>query len=130
MVRDYLEGIDSGNLAIIDDLFTSDAVIHFPGVPDLDRAGWKQVLTSFYTAFPDLHHEVQDQLATEDRVAFRWIAPGTHQKEFQGVQPRGKRVTFSGISLVRVAAGRIAEYWLSMDRLDPLYQMGAIPSPV
>jgi predicted ester cyclase len=46
-----------------------------------------------------------------DRLAIRWSATGTHRGSFFGVAPTGRRVTFHGIEIVRIADGRIAERW-------------------
>ena len=54
---------------------------------------------------------------------------GTHQGVFQGINPTGKQVNVTAIAIFRVVNGRIAEEWLSSDRLGLLQQIGAIPAP-
>jgi predicted ester cyclase len=52
-------------------------------------------------------------LAEGDRSVIRWTARGTHQGELLGIAPTGKAVVIPGISILRVAGGKIAEHWLN-----------------
>ena len=47
-------------------------------------------------------------LADGDRVVERWTGRGTHQGEFQGIAPTGKRVAVPGVVFYRIADGKIA----------------------
>ncbi len=53
---------------------------------------------------------------------------GTHQGELMGVPATGKQVITSGISILRVANGKIAEQWDNFDNLGMLQQLGALPA--
>ncbi len=53
---------------------------------------------------------------------------GTHKGELMGIPATGKQVTTSGISILRVANGKIAEQWDSFDNLGMLQQIGVIPT--
>ena len=46
-----------------------------------------------------------------------------------GVAPTGKQVTVTGITISRIADGKIAEEWTNWDTLGMLTQLGAIPAP-
>ncbi len=48
---------------------------------------------------------------------------------FLGIAPTGKRGSFSGIVIFRVADGKIIERWAQLDNLSVLQQLGAIPEP-
>jgi hypothetical protein len=41
----------------------------------------------YVTAFPDLHLEIEQQLADGDFVVTRWIVTGTHRSVLMGVEP-------------------------------------------
>ncbi len=47
--------------------------------------------------------------------------------DYRGVVGTGKRVSIQGISIHRIAGGRIVEHWGRSDILGLLQQMGAIP---
>ena len=91
------------------------------------REGHKQLIAAFRAAFPDLRVAVEDLLEEGDRVALRWRAEGTHRGELMGIAPTGRRVTLTGIEILRIAGGKIAEYWQSWDRLGMYQQLGAVP---
>jgi predicted ester cyclase len=50
-------------------------------------------------------------IAERDLVAVRKTLEGTHQGEFLGVPPTGKRVAFSVIDVSRFRDGKIVEHW-------------------
>jgi predicted ester cyclase len=53
----------------------------------------------------------------------------THEGEFQGIAPSGQTVTITGMGIVRVEDGQIAESWWEFDALGLMTQLGAIPAP-
>ncbi len=67
-----------------------------------------------------LRFDHYDTLAEGDLVAFHWVATGTHKS--------GKPVEISGIDIVRIANGKIAEVWVSYDQLGIQQQVGAAPT--
>jgi predicted ester cyclase len=46
-----------------------------------------------------------------------------------GIPPTGKAVTVPAIQTFRLVDGKIAEAWLSIDRLGMLQQLGVLPAP-
>ena len=53
----------------------------------------------------------------------RYRATGTHEGEFQGYAPTGKRVSWTGINIYRMECGRIAEIWSEVDALGRIEQL-------
>lgn len=80
-------------------------------------------------AFPDLHVTTEDLIAEGDRVAQRWTVRGTHKGEIIGLAPTGQDLTAGGVSLFRIADGRIVEHWAYADDLGFLHQVGAALPP-
>ena len=101
-----------GNLTAADEVLAVDLVEHNP-LPGqgAGREGHKQVVTLFRSAFPDLRVTTEDLVEDGDRVALRWKAEGTHRGELMGIAPTGRRVTLTGIEIVRISAGKIVERW-------------------
>jgi len=56
------------------------------------------------------------------------MAEGTQQGELLGIPPTGKQARFAGMSIFRLAEGKIAEQWEEWDKLDLMRQLGVIPS--
>ena len=105
-----------GNLAAVDELVAGDFVGYGPGrrVARGPEA-LKQTVTRMRTAFPYLHFTVEDEIAEGDKVVTRWTGRGTHRGKWRGVAASGKRVTFTGIAIRRIAGGKIAERWVNAD---------------
>ena len=103
--------------------------VHFPGNPEpLSREQYEQTSKTFYAAFPDLYHIVEDVVATGDTVVARFTDKGTHREEFQGVAPTGQTVTVTAIVIGRVADGKFVEVWIEADLLGLMQQIGAVPA--
>jgi hypothetical protein len=54
---------------------------------------------------------------------------GTHRGEMMGPAPTGRRVRTSGIDVFRLADGKLAEHWATVDALGMLRQIGVVPVP-
>ena len=129
LVRRFVEQVISqGNLAVVDELVAGDYVYHGPGMQVGGPDGLKQLFTMLRAAFPDWQETLEDLIADGDEVVFRVTGHGTHQGEFMGLPPTGKRVTVAGIDLVRIEAGKLSEHWANFDQLGLLQQLGAIPA--
>ena len=59
-------------------------------------------------------------------VVTRWTFTGTHKGEFKGIAPTGKSVTATGITMGKIAKGKIIESWISWDSLGMMQQIGAV----
>jgi steroid delta-isomerase-like uncharacterized protein len=132
LVRRYVdELLNRQRFEEAEQLLAPDFVGHFPGVPGPVRgvAGWKQLFDGFLAAFPDYRETVDDLVADGHRVAARIAFGGTHRGDLIGLPPTGKPVTVTGMAILRIAGGRIAEQWAAVDMLGLLQQLGAIPAP-
>lgn len=78
------------------------------------------------TAFPEFRFEIIDQIAEGDKVATRWKLFGTHEGPFQGTPPSGRKIEMTGITIFRLADGRLVEGWTNEDTFGLLQQIGAV----
>jgi len=117
IVRRLYAAVSEGQLDALDALFAPDYVRHDPDSPSLPvgPAGFRQLIAAYRTAFPDLQVTIDDLIAGDGKVVVRWTARGTHRGEFLSQPPTGAPVSFSGISIYRLAGGRIVEDWVSRD---------------
>jgi steroid delta-isomerase-like uncharacterized protein len=128
--RRVLEDVfTKGDLGVIDQLLASNHVNHDPANPPglQGPEGFRQIVTMYRTAFPDLRITVDEQFGEGDRVVTRWTATGTHRGPLGDLQPTNRRVTITGIAIDRLAGGRIAESWVNWDSAGMMQQLGAIP---
>ncbi len=132
IVRRLIDGVWADrNLGLIDELVAQDYVGHDPTqpAPIKGREGFKQFVGMYQSAFHDAAITIDDQIADGDHVVTRWTGRGTHTGELMGIAATGKEVTVSGITISRLAGGKIAEEWELMDALGMLVQLGAVPQP-
>jgi predicted ester cyclase len=87
---------------------------------------FKQGIAELRRSFPDYRGASEIQVAEGDWVANRFVFYGTHQGEFMGVAPTGRRVTFRGLTLDKVIDGKIVESMVELDLEDVLGQIGAV----
>ena len=120
----FFEELDKHSTAV-DTFFSPNCLAHLPGNPEpTDRKGFKEFVALLYTAFPDLHHKVEDQIAENDKVVGLVTARGTHQGDFQGIPPTGKEVKITDIIITRIQTGKAVELWAQFDALGLLQQLG------
>lgn len=95
------------------------------------REGAKHTGHMARTVFPDLKLTVDDMIAEGDKVVVRWTARGTHKGEAHHakmgrIAASGKHVSVSGVTIVRVAGGKIVDTWGVSEEVDALQQLGII----
>jgi len=128
LFRRLLDELNRGNLGVVDEIVAPDAILIAPHHPDPAHgpAEFKAEFGGAGAAL-DLQYTLEEQVAEGDRVAARFIARGTHQREFLGIPPSRRPLEIPVQVLYRVADGKITEYRLSFDQLDLLRQLGAAP---
>ena len=129
--RLFEEAWNAGNLSVIDELVATDAVGHDPSLPEEIRGpeGLKRQISVYRAAFPDVQFTIEDEIAQGDKVALRWTARGTHRGELMGLAPTGKAAKVTGITIDKIADGKVVESWVEWDNLGLAQQIGAAPPP-
>jgi steroid delta-isomerase-like uncharacterized protein len=125
--RFYEEVWDRGNTDVAFEVFADDYVRHVFRATDPvpGPTGQKQIADDFRTAFPDLRVSVDVIVGENDFVVGRWTATGTHLGRWGGLDPTGKRVTFSAANIFRFDQGKVAEIWNHRDDLGLQDQLEA-----
>ena len=72
---------------------------------------------------------IEEQIAEGDKVATRWTVTGTHKGDYRGISPDGKVGTNTGITIHRIAGGKMVESWVNSDDLGMLQQLGVVSMP-
>jgi steroid delta-isomerase-like uncharacterized protein len=117
LVRTFFEEAwDKGNVAAVDEFMAAEYVEHpRPYTLPPGTEGLKQLIAAYRTAFPDLKMTLDDIFAEGEMVAFRWSVSGTHLGDWLGVPPTGNHVRATGITVFRIAGGKVVESWTSID---------------
>ncbi|MBR2179320.1 MAG: ester cyclase [Selenomonadaceae bacterium] len=58
-------------------------------------SGYLSVVDFMRKSFSDIHWEIVDMAAEDDKVAVSWICSGTHDGNFMGLPATGKKFEFS-----------------------------------
>jgi len=126
--RVWEEVLNKGDLAVADKIMATNYVYHGSGGQEFKGPeGFKQLVTMFRTAFPDLRITVEDMVAEGDKVAHRATMRGTHKGDLMGIAPTGKQVTIAAIVISRFVGGKEVEAWSNLDQLGMMQQMGVAP---
>ena len=126
---------DTWNPAIVDELGAPDILLQYSlHAPRRGRADVKAFMTAFREAFPDLSFAgAADLIAEGDYVVGRWVGGGTHTVPafndlLQGglLSASGRKMRFTGTTVIRVENGKIAEEIGLDDGVTALTQLGLI----
>jgi steroid delta-isomerase-like uncharacterized protein len=125
LMEEFVEELwNKGNVAWAEEHFHPEASSPSAPALPLGAEGTNMIVQMMRSAFPDFHMEITHMVASDDRVAARFVETGTHQSEFFGIPPTGKHVKFTEIGILRVADGKIVETWYDVDMLGLMGQLG------
>lgn len=123
------EAWGGSNFDVIDEYFDGDFVSHNPVEDVRGPAAYKEFISMFRSAFPDLEVSIEDQIAEGNKVVDRHAVKGTHEGELMGIEATGTEVEVDGIVIVRFDDGKIVEEWAQADMMGLMEQLGAIERP-
>jgi len=124
LVRRYYDEVLNGrNLAVLDDILSPAFRSRMSNNPDVGFEGYKAAVVQTHTTLPDTHVDIQDQFAEGNRVVTRWVATATHQGNFAGIPPTGKKVTVTAIHIHRIENGKIVELWEEINLFGLIQQL-------
>jgi len=121
-------GLNNHDISVMRDLMR-ESIYHMPLVGELRGEALVQFFDDLFTAFPDVERKVEDQFTDGmNHVVTRWTMTGTHQGEFLGSAPTGKRINITGTSIHLISSGRIVQGWHQWDSLGSMQQLGVAPA--
>lgn len=130
LIRRYFDQwANRADTRVADELIATNVVLRHPHVTVTGLGTYKQSMAAFHAAFPDLRFTIEDTVAQRDKVLVRWLLTGTQRGELQGQTASGKSMSVAGMSLFRLADGKIQEIWVNQDRLGMQQQLGWLPTP-
>lgn len=128
--RKFTELFSTGEDALAAEVLSPDIVFHGTNGDGQIRGidAFKEFVAAYRRAFPDARSTVEDQVAEGDTVVTRWRARGTHRGDLGPIPATGRTFEMAGITIERIAGGRIAEVWVARDELGLLRQLGLVPA--
>lgn len=129
LVRRYLEEVlTAGRFALLDELISPDFVDRTPGSPAEGR-GPEVIRESQRRArqlFENVRYTVEDLVAEGDRVAARYTVRATRKATGED---EARRIEVIGITMFRLAGGKIQEAWIVNDQIELFRQLGFTLTP-
>jgi steroid delta-isomerase-like uncharacterized protein len=120
-----------GDFSVLDELLTPDSMDYstLHGEPEQGSEGFRQIISGFRSAFPDVHLTIDDEIYTGDKVVHRWTQRGTHEAPFMGIPVTGKKIEFTGTTIVQMKDGKISGRWSNLDLMRLMQELGVVPPP-
>ena len=104
------KNVDIGNVNFAPDFVDHGADVP-PGMPP-GPAGAIQYVAGALKRFPDMHVQIEDMIAEDDKVVVRNLWTGTDAQT-------GAKVAFRGIVIWRIANRQIVERWAYLETPHP-----------
>jgi len=124
-------------LEVADELLAPDYVVHVlwsnpallgpRDVPGVQPA--KDIVRQWSESFEDFHVTIENIVDAGEHVTCTHTFSATHTGEFMGRPPTGQGGVIAGITIMRLANGRIQEAWTSWDMMGMAQQLGWAPKP-
>lgn len=94
---------------------TPDIIYHgmFEEVRGLED--FKQWMAEDLSAFPDMQVIILDDFGEQNKVAMRWTAKATHEKDFGDLPATHKKIEIEGAEIFHFKADKIKEAWTIYD---------------
>ncbi len=108
------------------EFISEDYMLHDPSQPDFPggKEAFKQMCSGFMEAIRDSSCTIEDQVAEGAKVVTRFTFSGCQTKDLPDMPSKGGCFNVSGVSIARVADGKIAEEWIFTDDLGMRKQLG------
>jgi len=131
LVRRWFEEVwNQGHADAIEQMFDANGIAHGlsddPSNPIKGPKNFRPFHTLFREAFPNMMIVIEDMVAEGDKVAARCSVRAKHEGEFLGRVGTGSPVQFTGITIVRIAEGKIVEAWNNFDFMTLHRQVGLL----
>jgi steroid delta-isomerase-like uncharacterized protein len=129
IIQNFIQVVwNDRDLMALKDFWTEDCINH--AMPGTENCGLKALriyhdsfFDDFFTAFPDIQIEINQQIAEGDRIATYISSQGTHSGSFYGIPPTGRNIFTSVIRIDRIQDGKIAEHWSVSDAAGLMQQI-------
>lgn len=121
--RWFEEVWNKGRRAAIAEMFAPDGVLHEGNTDCVGPEGFYAFYDRLMAAFSNFHVTIQDTIAEGDRVCVRWACSCKHTGDGLGMPATQKTVHVTGMSMIRIANGRMVECWQNWDMLGLMEQI-------
>lgn len=128
LIESFLRTYEAGDFDRLWTFYAEDcdyAVLERFGL-EKSRERYRTFMQTFLAAFPDVHHDIQDIMAEDDRVWALYTVTGTHRGPLRGMEPTGKSVSYPIVGMYRVRDNKIVKADFVSDDLRMMRQLGYV----
>ena len=131
LVRRWFEEVwNNGRAELIEELFDENGIAHGlsddPANPIKGPKDYTPFYKLFREAFPNVVIVIEDMVAEGDKVTARCSVRGKHEGNFRGLAATQSPIEFTGMTIVRIADGKIVEAWNNFDFMTMNRQVGLL----
>jgi len=126
-IRELVEclygSMDRQDTSTFDALVSSRVVVEVGSSAPMGLEEWRAYLQEIYLGFPDGRHVIEELLVAGSHGISRCRFVGTHNGEFQGRTPTGKKVSVAVIHIDRFQGDAVVGHRAQMDMHGLLAQL-------
>lgn len=131
-IKYFYETVTSNNLINeVADYVSNECTIRIgQNIIPVGIDGMKQHIIDVRKTYPDLKMTIIRQYRDGTYIISEFIAEGTHKGEWLGMKPTGKKLSFTGVDIDKIADGKIIEHGGAMNTFETLFEEKIIqPAP-
>ncbi|MFC7046273.1 ester cyclase [Halobacteriaceae archaeon GCM10025711] len=130
-ILDAVEDVwNEGDLDLVEEFIAEEFVGHMLGDEDIHGVeGYETWVRATLAAFPDAELTFDTVFEAEAFIAGTWTFTGTHEGQWEDMEPTGASVEFEGVFIDRVEDGMVVESWHLSDGLTLMQQLGVVELP-
>ena len=130
MIAEFFDAMNVRELDRLDAIVAANFVRHCEPTPDVKVQSlddFKGFLEGFTAAFPDNVQTPVLVACDGELIGLYATYEGTHLGQFGPFEPTGRRAKFDFAGMMRVADGKLSEWWITWDNMTILAQLGLLP---
>lgn len=122
LVKRFLEDVRSGKNPDHAVLYMADTLLAHQMNAEEETTvkrtpqNYAEHVKEFLTLYGNFKFELTELIAEDDKVYVRWKQTGKHLGTIDGYPATGKQLIEIASSVYRIEKGKIAEYWIQIDR--------------
>jgi steroid delta-isomerase-like uncharacterized protein len=132
LVRNVIDALNTGDTTRVSEFIGSN---YFNHESQMDPVRSKMrgpqefidTVVNMRKAFSDLHYELLDNVASNEKVISIVSVKGKHTGSFFGfIPPTGNKISYQAVHIFTISDGKITEHTAIRDDLALMYQLGVV----
>lgn len=115
-----------GDKTAIDRYWSPEAQVHMTDFAGTAVDVIHEDVERYFGAFTEVETTIEHLVTEGDKVVLHWSTSGKHIGAYGDIAATNKRITMTGMDLLRIADGKIVECWSMWDGLSVYEQLGVL----